>query len=310
MFASWVAHDNLHLRQLVDLAVSGSSAWPRHLMSAMPASGERSKSMAEPGDLRSLDRVVELLSHRPACVALTGAGLSTRFGLPDFRSPDTGLWARIETLPEHEARDMTLQGFKENPAAFYGRFTFLLEKILAAEPNPAHLALAQLEAGRYLQAIVTQNGDLLHQKAGSRQVIEIHGSLASATCISCYRSDDGLVYWQRLLADGTLPRCRQCGGVMKPDVILSGEQLPAQLAVTARRLLRECKVILAAGTSFAGGPVMDWVEQALAQGKKLIVINSSPTILDSIAEVVVRDDVVEALPSIAEELRRRTGGVE
>jgi NAD-dependent deacetylase len=230
--------------------------------------------------------------------------------LPDFRSPDTGLWARIETLPESEARVVTLQGFKENPEAFYRRFSFMLQKILAAEPNPGHVALAQLEAGGYLQAIVTQNGDMLHRKAGSKQVIEIHGTVASASCISCYRAGDGLIHWQRLLADGTIPHCRHCGGVIKPDVILTGEQLPARLAVRARRLLQECEVILAAGTSFAGGPVTDWVEQALAQGKKLIIVNSSPTILDSVAEVAIRDDVVEALPTIVERLRRRTGGDE
>jgi len=203
-------------------------------MLAMQANGEQSKSMAEHGDQRSIDRVVDLLSQRPSCVALTGAGLSTRSGLPDFRSPDTGLWARIETMPEGEASVMTLQGFKENPATFYRRFSFLLEKILSAEPNPAHFDLAQLEASGYLQAIVTQNRDLLHQKAGSQQVIEIHGTIARAMCLSCYRADDGLVHWQRLLADGSIPRCRYCGGVMKPDVILTGEQLPAQLALSVR----------------------------------------------------------------------------
>jgi len=258
--------------------------------------------MSEISKLRSIDRVVDLLSRRPTCVALTGAGLSTRSGLPDFRSPATGLWARLETLPEREARVMTLQGFKENPEAFYQRFSFLLEKILAAEPNPAHLALAQLEANGYLQAIVTQNGDMLHQKAGSQQVLEIHGSIASATCISCYRADDGLIHWRRLLADGTLPRCSHCGGIMKPDVILSGEQLPARLAVKARQLLRECEVILAAGTAVAGGPAMDWVEQALARGKKLSIVNASPTILDLAAYATVRADVVEALPLMVQKL--------
>jgi NAD-dependent deacetylase len=258
--------------------------------------------MTETPDQRSIDRVVELLSPRPACVAFTGAGLSTRSGLPDFRSPDTGLWVRLEQLPDDAANVMTLQGFKETPAAFYNRFRNPLQKILSAEPNPAHLALAQLEAGGYVQAVVTQNGDLLHQKAGSQHVIELHGSIAQATCVSCYRTEAGTPHWQRLLADGLVPRCRTCGGVMKPDVILTGEQLPAQPALSAQKLFRACEVILAAGTSFSGGPIMGWIEQACVHGTNLIIINSSPTILDSVATITIRADVVDVLPAIADEL--------
>ena len=251
----------------------------------------------------SIDHLVEILSQRPACVALTGAGLSTRSGIPDFRSPDAGLWARLDRLPDVEqSRVMTIHSFKENPAGFYQRFSPLLATILSAEPNPAHHALARLEADGYVRAIVTQNGDMLHQQAGSQQVIEIHGTLARAICLSCYRWDEGLPHWQQLLADGTVPHCRQCGGLLKPDVILTGEQLPALLVLKARRLLQACDVILAVGTSFSVRPVVDWVERACAQGKKLAIVNLTPTSLDSVAEVVIRDDVVEVLPLVVEKL--------
>ena len=143
---------------------------------------------------------------------------------------------------------------------------------------------------------------MLHQKAGSQKVIEIHGTIARATCISCYRSDEGLFHWRRLLADGAIPQCRYCGGVVKPDVILTEEQLPVQMVLKAKRLFQECDVILAAGTSFSGGPVMVWVEKAYEQGKKLVIINLIPTILDPIAEVVIREDVVDALPTLVEKL--------
>jgi NAD-dependent deacetylase len=251
---------------------------------------------------KNIERVVEILMQRPSCVALTGAGLSTRSGIPDFRSPGRGLWNQIEKMPDDKSKMMTYQGFRENPEAFYKHFRLLLEIILSAEPNPAHIALAELEASGYIQATITQNGDMLHQKAGSQTVIEIHGTLDRAVCMSCYRSDEGLFYWRRLLTEDTIPRCRYCGGLMKPDVILTGEQLPAQMVLKAKRLFEECDVILAAGTSFSGGPVMDWVENAHEQRKKLVIINLSSTILDSVADVVIRQDVVEVLPMIVEKL--------
>jgi len=125
--------------------------------------------MDETGNQTKIERAAEILAQRPYCAALTGAGLSTRSGLPDFRSPGKGLWVQMEKMPPGTAELMTLQGFKENPEAFYRHFRPYLEMILSAKPNPAHTALAELEAGGYLQAILTMNGDMLHQKAGSRK---------------------------------------------------------------------------------------------------------------------------------------------
>jgi len=257
-----------------------------------------------------LDQVAEILRRHSPCVALTGAGLSTRSGLPDFRSPGTGLWVQLEKMPDTAAEVMTLQGFKLNPEAFYKRFGAFLEMILAAKPNPGHIALAELEAGGFIQAIVTMNGDMLHQKAGSQNVIEIHGTLARAKCIHCYQPDEGMYHWRRTLQTGEIPRCRRCGGIMKPDVILSGEQLPAQVVLKAKKVLRECAVIMAVGTSLSGGPVMSWMEKACEQGKKIVIINLSPTILDSVADVVIRADVTEVLPAIAEKLANPRSGEE
>lgn len=236
---------------------------------------------------------------------LSGAGLSTRSGLPDFRSPGEGLWAQMEKMPPGTAELMTLQGFKDNPGAFYSRFRPYLERILSAKPNPAHVALAELEDDGYLQAIITMNGDMLHQKAGSRKVIEMHGSLERAFCMRCYQPDEGADHWRRYLEDGKIPQCGRCGGVMKPDVILPGEQLPAQMALKAKKLLRDCEAILAAGTSFSGGPVMSWIEQAVERGKKMMIFNLHPTILDSAAEIVIRDDVAEVLPALQEAVSRK-----
>ena len=258
--------------------------------------------MTEIDNQRKIEQVAEILWQHPFCVAFTGAGLSTRSGLPDFRGPGKGLWEQLEKMPESVSAVMTLQGFKEHPEAFYSRFRLFLEKILSAKPNPAHSALAELEACGYIQAIITMNGDMLHQKAGSQRVVEIHGTIARATCISCYQSDEGMYHWQPYIENGVIPQCRNCGGIMKPDVILTGEQLPVRMVLEAKKLLRECDVVMAAGTSFSGGPVMNWLEKAREQGKKIVILNLSPTLLDSIADVVIRADVAEVLPAIVEKL--------
>jgi NAD-dependent deacetylase len=251
---------------------------------------------------KAIEQVVEILLQRPFCVALTGAGLSTHSGLPDFRSPGKGLWTQLEKMPPDRSDVMTLQGFKERPEVFYSRFRSFLELILSAKPNQAHIALAELEASEYIQAIITMNGDMLHQKAGSQRIIELHGTIDRAVCINCYQYDEGLYHWQRYIENGKIPQCRHCGGIMKPDVILTGEQLPAQMVLKAKKVLHECDAILAVGTSFSGGPAMNWIENACAQGKKMMIINLSSTILDTIADVVIRADVSEVLPGIVEEL--------
>ena len=258
--------------------------------------------MDEIGNQRKIEQVAEILLQHSSCVALTGAGVSTPSGLPDFRSPGKGLWEQLEKIPDSASAVMTLQGFKVNPEAFYSRFRLFLEKILSAKPNPAHIALAELEALRYIQAIITMNGDMLHQKAGSQRVIEIHGSVARAVCISCYQSDEGMYHWQQYLENDKIPQCRHCGGIMKPDVILTGEQLPAKMVMKTKSLLRESNIILAIGTSFSGGPVMRWIEKTCEQGKKIIIINLSPTIMDTVAEVVIRADAIEILPLLAKKL--------
>lgn len=197
---------------------------------------------------------------------------------------------------------MTLQGFKLNPEAFYHRFRPFLALILSAKPNPAHLALSELETRGFLHAIITMNGDMLHQKAGSQNVVELHGTVSSATCIQCYQSENGLPQWQQLIDHHQIPWCRHCGGMLKPDVILTGEQLPVKKVYEANKLLRACEVILAIGTSFSGGPLMNWVEQAHVQGKKMAIINLTPTLLDTIANVVIQADVTEILPALASKL--------
>ena len=250
-----------------------------------------------------IDQAAKLLGNSHSVIAFTGAGISTPSGIPDFRSPGVGLWARLESAGTDEAQADTIQSFGRDPQTFYERMKPLFQKIIIAEPNAAHFALAKLEAKGYIQAVITQNADILHQRAGSKNIFEVHGSLAEATCILCYRSKPFRPLLDQYLADDIMPRCKECGGAMKPNIILTGEQLPMQAMLAAKQAMRHANLLLIAGTSLAGGPATALVETAYLQGSKLIIINQTPTLMDASAEVVIYMDVAVALPAIADILR-------
>jgi len=247
-----------------------------------------------------IQQAAGLLAESRAAVAFTGAGISTPSGIPDFRSPETGLWARLEAAGADETQTGMIQSFGHDPQTFYERMRPLFEKIITAEPNAAHYALAELEAKGYIRAVITQNADMLHQRAGSKNVIEVHGTLAEAICISCYLVAPFRPLLEKFLEDGRTPRCEKCGGAMKPNVILTGEQLPMQAVLAAKQAMRGSDVVLVAGTSLAGGPATALMDVAYLQGSKLIIVNQTPTIMDASAEAVIHMDVVVALPAIAE----------
>ena len=249
-----------------------------------------------------VDFAARLLAQSHSAVAFTGAGLSTRSGIPDFRSPGTGLWARVDETRDDEIYAGSIHSFSRDPQAFYNGFGPLVKKIFKASPNPAHFALAELESRGFIKTLITQNADMLHQRAGSKNVIEVHGSLTMATCITCYQESPAFPLFEQFFDDGRVPLCQECGGVMKPNVILTGEQLPAQVMLAARKAVQTCDALLIAGTSLAGGPATALVERALAHGAKLIIINLLPTLLDSEAEVVIHADVVKVLPALADNL--------
>lgn len=264
--------------------------------------------MSQVNFLAEIAQAASLMAKNRRAVAFTGAGMSTRSGIPDFRSPETGLWARAEALQEKEIERGTLQGFIRDPQAFYEGFKPLIEAVFAAQPNAAHLALAEMEEMGYLQAVVTQNGDMLHQKAGSRDVIELHGTLGGVVCISCYQVYPSQAILEQFLWDGLVPRCANCHGILKPNVILTGEQLPVKALLAAQRAVRQSDLILIAGTSLSGGPASAMIDSAYLQGSSLIIINQTHTVLDQVADVVIHEDVTTALPAIKETLQKISGG--
>ncbi len=245
----------------------------------------------------SIKRVAKLLKKSQGTVAVTGAGLSMHSGIPDFRRPKTELRVRADLSQSDEPRTDSIREF---PQAFYNRFGPLVKKIFEAEPNPAHFALATLETSGYIKTIITQNADLLHQRAGSQQVIETHGSLAEATCIQCYKVVPARPLFEQFFIDNQVPCCQKCGGVIKPNVILAGKKIPRSTIFEAQMAILQCDVMLIAGVSHPSGPATAFVETARRQGIPLVIINLTPTPLDSYADIVIHSDVVEVLPALAD----------
>lgn len=245
----------------------------------------------------SIEYAAELLQKAQYAVVLTGAGLSTPSGIPDFRSEGSGLWSRDEPMEV-----ASLSTFRTNPDRFFLWFRPLASQIFNAAPNPAHLALAELERAGCIQRIVTQNIDGLHHKAGSKKVVEMHGTLRTLTCTQCFRTVESSDYLKDFMERGALPYCTLCKGLLKPDVILFGEQLPQKAWYEAQRESRQCDLMLVAGSSLEVLPVAGLPMQAIDRGAHLVILNHAITYLNVRADVVIQEDVAAVLPAIAEQV--------
>lgn len=244
-----------------------------------------------------IDTVAELLRNAKRTVVLTGAGISTPSGIPDFRSEGTGLWSRDEPMEV-----ASLSTFRTNPERFFVWFRPLAGLIFNAKPNPAHIALAELEKANRIHSIITQNIDALHQKAGSKNVIEMHGTLRTLSCTQCFQKAEAKIYLKAFVEQGELPRCSECGSLMKPDAILMGEQLPQQAWYKAQRDCRQCDLMLVAGSSLEVLPVAGLPMQAIDRGAHLVILNNTSTYLHVRADVTIQEDVADIIPAIAEQV--------
>jgi len=235
------------------------------------------------------------------CVVLTGAGISTESGIPDFRSP-TGLWAQFDPMEYG-----TIEAFRSDPEKVWRFYAPRISILTEAEPNPAHHALAELERLGFVQAVVTQNIDLLHGRAGSRKVVEVHGSIRASTCPQCDASHS----LERVLAlleerPEEAPRCASCAGVLKPDVVFFGELLPERAMEQAQALAASAGLMLVVGSSLEVFPVAGLPQQTLNAGGELAIVNLGPTPFDGRAAVKVEASAAEALPEVARILRQRS----
>jgi NAD-dependent deacetylase len=238
-------------------------------------------------------QAAHLIHNAKHLVVLTGAGISTPSGIPDFRSLKSGLWNKANPLLV-----ASLSVFRIRPQLFFDWIRPLVRTFLDAMPNPAHFALAQLEQVGMLKAIITQNVDTLHQKAGSRHVIEMHGHIREATCVRCYDIVPTAEIIPNLADSADLPRCKKCGGILKPNVILVGEQLPHQELTAARQEAARCDLMFIIGSSLGIAPAADLPLLAQEHGAQVIVLNQQPTPIDKYATLVIRADVALALPRI------------
>ena len=246
---------------------------------------------------QQIEQAAELVTKAQNIVAITGAGISTPSGIPDFRSADSGLWENADPL--HVA---SIFAFRQSPKQFYDWIRPHSRLFLEAEPNPAHHALATLEREGKLKAIVTQNIDDLHYKAGSKTVYELHGHLREVTCIRCYETIDSAPVFDKFMQDGEVPR-HHCGGVLKPNVILFGEQLPVREFVSAQLAIKEADLVLVVGSSLEVAPASDLPELALENGARLIIINYQDTYIDGQADLVIHANLSEVLPRLVNLVR-------
>lgn len=242
----------------------------------------------------SIHKAADIIRNSKKTVALTGAGISTPSGIPDFRTPGKGLWEKVDPVEV-----ATIDSFRTHPEKFFSFMAPFAKAVEEAPVNPAHKALADWESMGLLNSIITQNIDNLHRRAGSKNVIELHGNSERAHCTKCrslFKTED--LRARMKSADG-VPRC-DCGGVVKPDVVLFGEQLPFTELVRAERDSESCEVMVVVGSSLTVAPASFMPRVALANGAKLIIVNLQETYIDSHAEVILREKVEEALPKITE----------
>ena len=237
-------------------------------------------------------RLAELIRESSSTVALTGAGISVPSGIPDFRSPGEGLWEKVDPMEVAH-----IDAFRRDPAKFWSfyrpRFHLLGDK----EPNDAHRVLAELERRGLLDAVITQNIDQLHHKAGSERVVEVHGSIRTSSCQWCDKAFP-LEEVEGLFDDEGAARCSDCSGPVKPDVVLFGELLPAHAIEEAERLAAGAELMLCVGSSLEVQPVagLPWV--TLGRGGRIAVITKGPTPFDSDAAVRMGGDVVADLDAV------------
>lgn len=242
-----------------------------------------------------IEQVAHLIKEANSVVALTGAGISTPSGIPDFRSTDSSIWNKVNPMEV-----ASVIAFRKRPTDFYEWVRPLTKTVVEAKPNAAHYALAHLEEMGKLSAVITQNIDGLHQAANSRTVFEVHGHIREVTCIECYQIKDATPIMEALLAEKAVPSCDKCGGFLKPNVILFGEQLPVETLFKAKTAAQEADLMIVVGSSLEVAPISGFPQEASEQGTKIIIINYDETYMDSRSEVVIRENVVEVLPKIAE----------
>ena len=237
-------------------------------------------------------RLAELIAGSSCTVALTGAGISVPSGIPDFRSPGTGLWTKVDPM-----KVAHIDAFRDDPKSFWEYYRPRFQTLSGKRPNRAHEALAELERRGLLEGVITQNIDRLHRAAGSERVIDVHGSIATSSCTFCdatFQLEDV----PGLFGEDGVAECEACCGLVKPDVVLFGELLPEAAMAEAQELASRADLMLCVGSSLEVFPVAGLPELTLASGGRLAIVTKSGTPYDRQAAVRLDGDVVEELGAV------------
>jgi NAD-dependent deacetylase len=238
------------------------------------------------------ERLAELICESDRTVALTGAGVSVPSGIPDFRTPETGVWANVDPMEVAH-----IDVFERDPGRFWSYYRPRFHALGDKEPNEAHEALAELERRGMLEGTITQNIDRLHRAAGSRNVVEVHGSIASSTCRDCNVSY-GIEEVEALFGEDGIAVCSACDGAVKPDVVLFGEMLPETAMRQAQELAAAADLMLCVGSSLAVYPVAGLPEVTLSCGGRLAIVTKGETPYDDAATLRLDGEVDEELAAV------------
>jgi NAD-dependent deacetylase len=244
------------------------------------------------GTASATERLAELIRESECTVALTGAGVSVPSGIPDFRTPETGLWENVDPMEVAH-----IDVFERDPARFWSYYRPRFHALGDKRPNAAHEGLAELERRGLLAGLITQNIDRLHRAAGSREVVEIHGSIETSTCRECDASY-GLAEVDALFDAEGVARCTACDGAVKPDVVLFGETLPEAAMRRAQELAAQADLMLCVGSSLVVHPVAGLPEVTKACGGRLAIVTKGPTPYDGDAVLKLEGEVDEELAGL------------
>jgi NAD-dependent deacetylase len=244
---------------------------------------------------QSVSALAALVRERQPCVVLTGAGISTESGIPDFRSP-TGIWAQYDPMDY-----ATIGAFRRDPVKVWEFYARRFDVLTSAEPNAGHRALAELEQRGLVSAVVTQNIDGLHERAGSRDVVEVHGSIRTSSCLECGERVP-LADVVASLGEAPAPGCPRCGSILKPDVVMFGELLPAGAMERAVELAQRAGTLLVVGSSLEVFPVAALPDETVSSGGALAIVNRGSTPFDRLAAIRIDGEAGETLAALAAEL--------
>lgn len=239
-----------------------------------------------------IDRIVELLKSAQYVMALTGAGVSTESGIPDFRSKGTGLWEKV-----NPAQMASVSYMLSNPKEFFEFNIPLWSEYVDIRPNVTHRVLAAMEKAGYLHGVITQNIDNLHYKAGSKNLFEVHGHLRTARCIHCAKKHDFHEVISQFSEGTNPPRCKKCASLLRPDVVLFEDPMSSDF-YRALEHVRKCDLLLVVGSSLQVYPVAELP----LYSQKFVIINQEPTPLDYQAAAVIHDSAGKVFEKIADKL--------